>query len=172
MALLLVGIIVLLFYKESSPPSNTGISSGGNKATLPLSRKYRLTVIAVQTTIVAGIIGTAASIAVDSYFWSAWLARRRQQQQVALDNSDLNTGALQHLLKVVGFGTHWIWPEAWGLLYNVVEGKSSMWGVRSLSPYSNFLALPLNPPSQDRRPHGTPTSCSTCRNCCSPLFRS
>ncbi|KAJ9115372.1 hypothetical protein QFC24_006987 [Naganishia onofrii] len=142
-ALLLVGIIVLLFYKESSPPSNTGISSGGNKATLPLSRKYRLTVIAVQTTIVAGIIGTAASIAVDSYFWSAWLARRRQQQQVALDNSDLNTGALQHLLKVVGFGTHWIWPEAWGLLYNVVEGKSSMWGTDV-----PMVRLPLAPPAE------------------------
>ncbi|KAJ9118541.1 hypothetical protein QFC22_003760 [Naganishia vaughanmartiniae] len=134
-ALLLVGVVALVFYKESTAPSNAGTSVAGDKNTLPATRKYRLTLLAVRTTIVAGILGAAMSLAVDSYFWSAWLADYRQQeQQLAVNNnsSGQNAGMLQHLLKVVGFGTYWIWPEAWGLLFNVVEGKSSMWGAMDL----------------------------------------
>ncbi|KAJ9091782.1 hypothetical protein QFC21_007085 [Naganishia friedmannii] len=141
-ALLLFGILALVFYKESTSPSDAGTNPDGNKNTRMPAGKHRLTVLAVRTTIVAGITSTAISIAVDSYFWSAWLAGRRhqQQQRVSLDSNGQGPGALQSLLKMVGFATHWIWPEAWGLLFNVVEGKSSMWGT---SPWYAYLFLHL-----------------------------
>lgn len=126
-ALLLVGIVALLFYKESTGPFTPSPS--------PLSGRYRLTMLAVRTTIIAGLVGAGMSIVVDSYFWSAWLAAGRQHQN---PQSSQHTGVLQGDLNAVGFGTRWIWPEAWGLLFNVVEGKSSLWGVSHLPRSERF----------------------------------
>ena len=80
----------------------------------------------VTSTVIVGSAGTALSVAVDSFFWSAWLATAR-------DNS-LATGlkaTVERTLQVLGFGKLWVWPELWGVLFNVVEGKSELWGVRS-----------------------------------------
>ncbi|CAD7065032.1 unnamed protein product [Tilletia caries] len=60
--------------------------------------------------VVGGLLGAVSSILVDTYFWrgSAALLQPRQ----------------------------WVWPELSGLLFNVVEGKSSDWGV---SPWHTYL---------------------------------
>ncbi|KAK0554045.1 alpha-1,6- mannosyltransferase [Tilletia horrida] len=57
-----------------------------------------------------GVAGAAASILVDTYFWRGPRALLNPRQ--------------------------WLWPELSGILFNVVEGKSSEWGV---SPWHAYL---------------------------------
>ncbi|KAK0522035.1 alpha-1,6- mannosyltransferase [Tilletia horrida] len=60
--------------------------------------------------VIGGLAGAAASITVDTYFWRG----------------------PQALLEPRA----WLWPELSGLLFNVVEGKSSEWGI---SPWHTYL---------------------------------
>lgn len=77
------------------------------------------------TAVVAGMAGMMMSVAVDTFFWRQWLSIPR-------DVSSSSTGTraiLERALQGIGFGRWWIWPEAWGVVFNVVEGKSELWGV-------------------------------------------
>jgi hypothetical protein len=53
-------------------------------------------------------------------------------------------GIIESGLRAVGFGRRWIWPELWGLLFNVIEGKSELWGVSSMDP-SRARLTPCRP---------------------------
>jgi hypothetical protein len=111
-ALLLFGIILAIFIKESTTKS-----------------RYEYTRVAVLSTLIAGLVGTALSIAVDSCFWSAWLTQNRATEHLIIASG--LRGTVERVLRGIGFGTRWIWPELWGVLFNVVEGKSELWGVRT-----------------------------------------
>lgn len=146
-ALLLFGVILALFFKESAGKT-----------------RFELTRVAVVTTVVAGLAGTALSVLVDSYFWSDWLAQNRMPAHV-VTASGLR-GTLERGLRAIAFGTRWIWPELWGVLFNVVEGKSELWGVRTSSLDSQDAA-----DARCRLLRGILTCFRTCRNYCFPLCR-
>ncbi|KAJ9098442.1 hypothetical protein QFC20_005961 [Naganishia adeliensis] len=116
-ALLLAGVILALFIKESCAKT-----------------RYEYTRAAIVTTAVAGLAGTVLSIAVDSYFWSTWLLQNRATEHLVTVPG--LRGTIERGLRGVGFGTRWIWPELWGVLFNVVEGKSELWGT---SPWYTYL---------------------------------
>ena len=78
----------------------------------------------VTTAVIVGSAGTALSVAVDSFFWSAWLATARD-----VSSATGVKATLERTLQALGFGRLWVWPELWGVLFNVVEGKSELWGV-------------------------------------------
>ncbi|KAE8221779.1 hypothetical protein CF319_g4910 [Tilletia indica] len=72
--------------------------------------KFTRVVNLLRAGIVGGLLGAATSIVVDTYFWRGPSALLQPRQ--------------------------WLWPEFSGLLFNVVEGKSSDWGV---SPWHTYL---------------------------------
>lgn len=146
-ALLLAGVILALFIKESSAKT-----------------RYVYTRAAIVTTAVAGLAGTVLSIAVDSYFWSTWLLQNRATEHLVTVPG--LRGTIERALRGVGFGTRWIWPELWGVLFNVVEGKSELWGVRTF-PLEQWDSAD----ARCRLRRGIPTSFPSSRNCCSPRYR-
>ncbi|KAL9939688.1 hypothetical protein V8E36_001505 [Tilletia maclaganii] len=64
--------------------------------------------------LLGGIAGAVSSVVVDTYFWRGPGALLKPRQ--------------------------WLWPELSGLLFNVVEGKSSEWGI---SPWHTYLTTSL-----------------------------
>lgn len=113
-ALLLFGLVCAVAIKE------TGAKTG-----------YRATRDVVLTTVIVGLAGTLFSVAVDSYFWASWLALPRESSAATGFKGIIESG-----LRAVGFGRRWIWPELWGLLFNVVEGKSELWGVSRVAAFA------------------------------------
>ena len=107
-ALLLLGLVLALAIKETR--AGTGL---------------QLTRNVTATAVIVGLAGTALSVAVDSFFWSAWLASARD-----VPTATGVKATIEQTLQALGFGKLWIWPELWGVLFNVVEGKSELWGVR------------------------------------------
>ena len=67
------------------------------------------------------------------------------------------------------FWQRWpLWPELYGIYFNVIEGKSADWGVRILC--LDVFGHPLDTAHRDRSHHATHISARICLSCYSPPY--